>query len=136
MPAASGGRSRSPDESLAQGVERRSGLYVVSEGPDQLAVAADRSALAAILDAQGRHREAMAPLRAAIDILEAELGRDHYEVAVLLSTFAAVAVRAGDAQQAEESYSRALWIQRRVLGDGHADVRETRLYLQALRKRR
>ena len=103
--------------------------------PEQLAVAADRSALAAILDAQGRHREALAPLKQALALVEAELGREHYEVAVLLITLAAVAERAGDPRQAEDSYVRALSIQRRVLGDRHADVRETRWHLDALRRR-
>jgi len=51
---------------------------------DYLSVAADRSALAAILDAQGRHGEAMAPLHEALAMVEAELGPDHYELAALL----------------------------------------------------
>ena len=106
----------------------------MSGPPDQLAAAADRAALAAILDAQGHHREAMVPLRQALVTLETELGRDHYEVAVLLTTLAAIAERAGDRQAATLSYTRALSIQRRILGDDHAQVRSTRTHLAALRR--
>ena len=90
-----------------------------SFGPDPLGLAADRSALAAILDAQGRHREALAPLQEAVVVVETLLGRDHYEVALLLRTLGEIAERAGDPEQAAEHYRRALGIQRRVLGDGH-----------------
>jgi Tfp pilus assembly protein PilF len=102
---------------------------------DHLSVAADRSALAAILDAQGRHVEAMVPLHEALTMVEAELGPDHYEVAALLITIAGVAARADETPQAPDAYSRALKIQRRVLGAGHADVRETLDHLDALRSR-
>ena len=100
---------------------------------DPLAIAADRSALAAILDAQGRSREAMGPLAEALRTLEAELGQDHYETALLLANFAAVAGRAGERALAEELYVRALEIQRRILGSDHADVRATGERLAALR---
>jgi Tfp pilus assembly protein PilF len=101
---------------------------------DHLAVAADRSAFAAILDAQGRHHEAMAVLGEALAMVEAELGGDHYEVASLLTTFAGVAGRAGQAERAEASYLRAVAIQRRVLGAGHEEVRATLGHLDALRR--
>lgn len=94
-------------------------------GSDPLGVAADRSALAAILDAQGRHREALEPLREALLLVETLLGRDHYEVALLLRTLGAVAGRAGEHEQAAAHLGRALAIQRRVLGVGHPDVTET-----------
>ena len=96
-----------------------------SFGSDPLGLAADRSALAAILDAQGRHRDALAPLQEAVVLVETLLGRDHYEVALLLRTLGEIAERAGDPEQAAEHYRRALAIQRRVLGDGHGDVAET-----------
>jgi Tfp pilus assembly protein PilF len=102
---------------------------------DHLSVAADRSALAAILDAQGRHGEAMVPLHEALTLVEAELGPDHYEVAALLIMIAGVAARANETRQARDAYSRALKIQRRVLGADHADVRETLGQLEALRRR-
>ena len=102
---------------------------------DHLSIAADRSALAAILDAQGRHGEAIAPLHEALAMVEAELGPDHYEVATLLITIAGVAARAGERRLASDSYSRALMIQRRILGADHASVRETLGHLDALRRR-
>ena len=102
---------------------------------DHLSVAADRNALAAILDAQGRHGEAMVPLHEALTMVEAELGPDHYELAALLITIAGVAARAGESRQAADAYSRALRIQRRVLGADHADVRETLGHLDALGRR-
>lgn len=101
---------------------------------DPLALAADRTALAAILDAQGRHREALAPLTEALAATEEELGRDHYEVALLLVTAGAVAERAGEFALAEAHYLRALEIKRRVLGAGHAAVREARGRLQAVQR--
>lgn len=94
-------------------------------GPDPLGVAADRSALAAILDAQGRHREALVPLHEALVLVETLLGRDHYEVALLLRTLGEIAERAGDLEQAAAHYRRALRIQRRLLGVGHPDVADT-----------
>jgi WD40 repeat protein/DNA-binding SARP family transcriptional activator len=101
-----------------------------------LEVAADRAALAAILDARGRHREAQEPLRQALSILESVLGPDHYEVAVTLDTLGAIARRAGDSAGAVAAYERALGIKRRVLGGGHSDVAVTlnelgALYLEA-----
>jgi hypothetical protein len=46
-------------------------------GPDHPEVAADRAALAAILDALGRHDEAEALLREALRVFEAALGSEH-----------------------------------------------------------
>jgi tetratricopeptide (TPR) repeat protein len=122
----------------------RRGLYPVSTGssdgagvpadpgprPDPLGIAADRSALAAILDAQGRHREALVPMREALVLAETLLGRDHYEVALLLRTLGDIAERAGDPGQAAVHYRRALRIQRRLLGVGHPDVAETLTHLR------
>ena len=68
-------------------------------------------------------------------MVEAELGPDHYELAALLITIAGVAARAGESRQAADAYSRALRIQRRVLGADHADVRETLGHLDALGRR-
>ena len=92
---------------------------------DPLGVAADRSALAAILDAQGRHREALVPMYEALALAETLLGRDHHEIAVLLRTLGEIAERAGDPQQAAAHYLRALDIHRRILGDGHPVVADT-----------
>jgi tetratricopeptide (TPR) repeat protein len=81
--------------------------------------AADRVALAAILDASGRHLEAAAALRHALSVYERVLGPDHYEVAGVLQSLAGVAERAGEPEQAAALRARALRIRRRVLGHTH-----------------
>jgi tetratricopeptide (TPR) repeat protein len=81
-----------------------------------LEAAADGVALAAILDASGRHREAAATLRHALSVYERVLGADHYEVAGVLENLAGVAERAGEPEQAAALRARALRIRRRVLG--------------------
>jgi hypothetical protein len=84
-----------------------------------LEAAADRVALAAILDAGGRHREAAATLRQALSVYERVLGPDHYEVAGVLEKLAGVAERAGEPEQAAALRARAGRIRRRVLGRTH-----------------
>ena len=94
-------------------------------GGDPLAVAADRVALAAILDAHGRRREAELTLRDVLAVLEGVLGRDHYEVADALDRLAAVLQRSGEHAQAVALQRRAVVIKRRILGSDHAEVAET-----------
>jgi hypothetical protein len=81
-----------------------------------LEAAADHIALAAILDAGGRHREAAETLRQALSVYERVLGVDHYEVAGVLQNLAGVAERAGEPEQAAALRARARRIRRRVLG--------------------
>lgn len=102
-------------------------------GPDRLEVAADRHALAAILDARGRHREAQATLWEVLAVVESVLGPDHYEVASALDKLAAIVRRAGDTERAAELYERSLRIKIRLLGSGHADVAVTRTDLERCR---
>jgi tetratricopeptide (TPR) repeat protein len=84
-----------------------------------LEAAADRVALAAILDASGRHREAAETLRHALSVYERVLGADHYEVAGVLEDLAGAAERAGEPEQAAAACARALRIRRAVLGHTH-----------------
>jgi hypothetical protein len=84
-----------------------------------LEVAADRVALAAMLDASGRHREAAAALRHALAVYERVLGPEHYEVAGVLEDLAGVTERVGESEQADALRARALGIRRRVLGHTH-----------------
>ena len=84
-----------------------------------LEAAADRVALAAMLDASGRHREAAASLRHVLSVYERVLGVDHYEVAAVLENLASVAERAGEPDQAAALRARASHIRRRVLGHTH-----------------
>ena len=81
--------------------------------------AADRIALAAILEASGRHREAAEALSAALSVYERVLGPDHYEIAGVLQNLAGVAERAGEPERAAALRARALRIRRRVLGHTH-----------------
>jgi tetratricopeptide (TPR) repeat protein len=98
-----------------------------------LEAAADRAALAVILDAQGRHRQAQETLRQALSMFESVLGRDHYEVAVTLEKLAAIAQRAGDPERAAALYERVLAIKRRVLGREHSEVAATLSDLESAR---
>jgi hypothetical protein len=84
-----------------------------------LEAAADRVALAAILDASGRHGDAAAALRHALSVYERVLGPDHYELAGVLQNLAGVAERAGEPEQAAALRARAQRIRRRVLGHTH-----------------
>ncbi len=84
-----------------------------------LEAAADRVALAAILDASGRQKEAATTLRHALSVYERVLGPDHYEVAGVLENLAGVAERAAEPEQAAALRARAQRIRRTVLGHSH-----------------
>jgi tetratricopeptide (TPR) repeat protein len=84
-----------------------------------LEAAADRVALAAMLDASGRHQEAAETLRHALSVYESVLGADHYELAGVLQSLADVAERAGEPEQAAALRGRAQRIKRTVLGHTH-----------------
>jgi tetratricopeptide (TPR) repeat protein len=90
-----------------------------SSSQARLEAAADRVAMAAILDASGRHREAAETLRYALSVYERVLGPDHYEVAGVLENLAAAAERAGEPEQAAAATARAWRIRRAVLGHTH-----------------
>jgi|SRR5688572_28249938 hypothetical protein len=102
--------------------------------PDALEIAADRTALAAILDAQGRHGEARDTLRDVLRMVERVLGHDHYAVAVTLERLAGSARSTGEPAQAAALYARALAIKRRVLGAGDPGVVATQLALETCRE--
>ncbi|MDA0158850.1 tetratricopeptide repeat protein [Solirubrobacter ginsenosidimutans] len=91
----------------------------------ELEAAADRGALAAILEARGRDREAWEVLGEVLATLERVLGPDHYDVAGVLDRLASIADRRGDRVAAAELLIRSLTIRRRVLGAEHAEVRRT-----------
>jgi Tetratricopeptide repeat len=85
--------------------------------PDaQLEGAADRVALAAILDASGRYAEAAAALDDALAMYVRVLGAEHYEVASVLLDLAGVAEHAGELERACALRARAQRIRRRVVG--------------------
>jgi len=89
----------------------------------QLEGAADRVALAAILDASGRYEEAAAALGDALAVYERVLGPQHYEVAGVLLDLAGVAEHAGEIERAGALRARAQQIRRRVVGHTHRRLR-------------
>ncbi|WP_028066983.1 tetratricopeptide repeat protein [Solirubrobacter soli] len=91
----------------------------------ELETAADRVALAAILEARGHDRDAWAVLVEVLATLERVLGPEHYDVVWVLDRLASIASRGGDTSGAAELLARALTIRRRVLGAEHAEVRRT-----------
>jgi tetratricopeptide (TPR) repeat protein len=102
---------------------------VVADHPD---LAADKAALAAILDGAGKHEEAERLLREALALFERLFGEAHYEVAVNLNNLAAIHHRRGDEPQARELYERALAIKQKLLGAAHPDLAPTLANLAAL----
>jgi len=91
----------------------------------ELEGAADRAALAAILEARGRDRDAWAVLVDVLAILERVLGADHYDVVGVLDRLASIAERRGDRDGAAELLTRSLTIRRRLLGAEHEEVQRT-----------
>jgi len=100
----------------------------------ELEAAADRGALAAILEARGRDREAWEVLVEVLATLERVLGPDHYDVAGILDRLASIAERRGDRAAGAELLTRLLTIRRRVLGAEHAEVRRTAAALARMRQ--
>src|SRR5262249_10834297 len=84
--AAPGGRAAAGEPWARRSVEVREKAC----GPDHPAVAADKAALAAILDAQGRFDEAEALYAEALAVFERIYGPEHYELAVNYNNLAAI----------------------------------------------
>ena len=105
-------------------------------GPDELEAAADRAALAAILDARGRDREALETLREVLSTREAVLGADHYEVGLTLSARGAMHMSAGRFAEADATLTRAAAILERVLGASHPAAAACRARREQARSRR
>lgn len=104
--------------------------------PDELEMAADRAALAAILEARGRNREASETLQEVLTTLEAVLGADHYEVGLTLSDLGAMHMSAGRYVEADATLTRAAVILERVLGASHPAARACRARREQARSRR
>jgi tetratricopeptide repeat protein len=100
----------------------------------ELEAAADRGALAAILEARGRDREAWAVLVEVLGTLERVLGPEHYDVVGVLDRLASIADRRGDRAGAAELLTRSLTIKGRVLGTEHAEVQRTAAALARMRQ--
>jgi tetratricopeptide (TPR) repeat protein len=90
-------------------------------GEHHPAVAADRAALAAILDALGHSEAAELLLRQALQAL----APDHKDVAPALNNLAAIRQRASAPREAEQLYRRALALKQRQHGPGHRELAAT-----------
>jgi len=93
--------------------------------PDSIAVAADRAALAAILDGLDKHAESERHYRAALRTYRREYGPDHLEIALILNNLGALCQATGRTRRAEFYCRSALEMKRRKLGDSHPDVAVT-----------
>jgi len=105
-------------------------------GVDHPTVAADKTALAALLDAQGGRKriEAEALYRQGIDVFRRKLGKAHFEVGFNLGQLAAMCQASGRLDEAAGLYAQALRIQRRALGRRHPVLARTLANLAALRR--
>jgi tetratricopeptide (TPR) repeat protein len=103
-------------------------------GADHPDVAADRAALAALLDGQGKDAEAEALYLAAIRVLERTPGPPRVELAVSLNNLAAIHQRHGRLDRAEGLYRRALALKERQLAPDHPDIATTLNNLAVLSK--
>jgi tetratricopeptide (TPR) repeat protein len=92
---------------------------------DSLAVAADRAALAAILDGLHRHDESRRYYFEALRVYRREYGTSHSEIAVVLNNLGALYHATGRPNVAESYYRAALRMKRRELGASHPDMSVT-----------
>jgi hypothetical protein len=100
----------------------------------ELEAAADRVALAAVLEARGRDRDSWAVLVDVLAILERVLGPEHYDVVGVLDRLASIADRRGDPAGAADLLTRSLTIRRKLLGAEHAEVQRTAAALARARR--
>ena len=105
-------------------------------GPDELEAAVDRAALAAILEARGRSREARETLSDVLATLETVLGPDHYEVGLTLSDLGEMHMSAGRFSDADTALTRAAAIFERVLGISHPAAAACRARREDARSRK
>ena len=104
-------------------------------GPDHPDVAADRAALAALLDGQGRLEEAETLYQDAIRVLERVRGPPPIELAVSLNNLAAIRTSQGRLAEAEALFRRTLALKDTRLGPDHPDVATTLNHLALLCKK-
>lgn len=91
--------------------------------PDPLALAADRVALGAILDGQGRDRGAARLYHQALPVFER--AGDALEIGVTLNNLGALLVRRGRLARAVPLLERAALLKRQALGPCHPDLAVT-----------
>ncbi|HXM16200.1 MAG TPA: tetratricopeptide repeat protein [Candidatus Eremiobacteraceae bacterium] len=92
---------------------------------DMVAIAADRVALAAVLDGLGKFEESRRLYIGALRVYRRAFGASHREIALVLNNLAAVYQRTGRVKRAEKMYRTALAMKIKTLGAGHPDVAVT-----------
>jgi tetratricopeptide (TPR) repeat protein len=100
----------------------RRGLALRSRREGAVITAKDVAALAAIVQARGRHAEAAALYRRALSTLRQRLGPGHFEVVFNLSQLAALEHARGRFLESRRLYRRSLPQLRRILGRDHPMV--------------
>jgi tetratricopeptide (TPR) repeat protein len=105
---------------------RKSVRYrLLVQPPNSVAIAADRVALAAILDGLGKFNESQKLYRVALGTYRRAFGKSHREIALVLNNLAAVEQKTGSVGRAEEMYRAALAMKIKELGSAHPDVAVT-----------
>ncbi|MGW2836088.1 tetratricopeptide repeat protein [Streptomyces sp. NPDC001286] len=92
---------------------------------DELRLANDRSAWAALLDGCGRYDEAESQLRTALATIEKARGWRHPDVLVILHNLAALQLRRKNYAAAIESHLHVLALKRMSLGEEHPELAPT-----------
>jgi tetratricopeptide (TPR) repeat protein len=114
-------RFRRAEPHARKSVEYR--LRVRPKNP--LSIAADRVALAAILDGLGKFAESQALYLSALRTYRRAYGESHREIALVLNNLAAVYQKTGRTGPAEKMYRTALAMKIETLGKAHPDVAVT-----------
>ena len=110
----------------AEPLARKSVEYRLQVRPkNPVSVAADRVALAAILDGLGKFEESQALYSSALRIYRCAYGESHREIALVLNNLAAVYQKIGRTERAERMYRLALAMKTETLGKAHPDVAVT-----------
>jgi tetratricopeptide (TPR) repeat protein len=87
-----------------------------------IALAADKVALAAILDGLGKFSESQNLYREALKVYRRVFGPSYREIALILNNLAAVYQETGRPNRAAKYYQAALKMKRRRLGAAHPDL--------------
>jgi CHAT domain-containing protein len=114
--------------------ERALELRLVATPADDPAVAIVENMLGGALQRVGRHDEAVARLRHALDVFETRLGPDHPYTLDALSNLPIALEAAGDVAGAATLGERALTTLEAVYGPGHADVARAAVNLGTFEK--
>jgi tetratricopeptide (TPR) repeat protein len=101
---------------------RKSLLLRLRAQPHALPLAADKVALAAILDGLRKFSESQKLYRQALRVYRRVYGPSHREIALILNNLAAVYQQTGRPNRAAKYYRTALEMKRRELGATHPDL--------------